>query len=347
MNISVILCTYNRSESLSNALASIAQSEMPDSIQWEVLVVDNNSSDRTKEVVQEFSQQYPLRFRYLFERRQGKSYALNTAIREATGDILAFTDDDVIVDPTWLANLTSSLHDGEWAGVGGRVLPDRSFPLPPWIPKEGRYPLAPLAMFDLGLREIELTEPPFGNNMAFRKEVFETYRGFRTDLGPCPGSEIRGEDTEFGQKVLADGKHLRYEPSAVVYHAVPESRVRKDYFLTWWFDKARSEIRESGHANDVNRHFAGVPLVLFRRLVVWGLRWFLSFNPSRRFSCKLNVWIVAGRICESRRLSTQNKLSWWQSFIYHRDTRLAPVPPTRGDVDEHKHSVSISVRSEQ
>lgn len=305
MKVSVIVCTYNRSESLAKALASIARSEVPDAIEWEVLVVDNNSGDRTKEVVEEFCHRYPSRFRYVFEPRQGKSNALNTGIREAKGDILAFTDDDVTVEPTWLANLTLPLRDDKWAGVGGRVLPDRNFTLPPWIPKEGRYPLGPLAMFDLGPRALELVEPPFGNNMAFRRKAFEEHGGFRSDLGPCPGSEIRGEDTEFGQKVLAAGKRLCYAPSAVVYHAVPESRVRKEYFLTWWFDKARSEIRESGHVYEVNWRLAGVPLVLFRRLLVWVLRWFVAFNPSRRFSCKLNVWIAAGRICECRRYPTQ------------------------------------------
>lgn len=304
MKVTVVLCTYNRSESLAKALASVARSIVPESIQWEVLVVDNNSGDRTKEVVEEFSRRYPSRFRYLFERKQGKSYALNSGIRESKGDILAFTDDDVTVEPVWLMNLTSALGESKWAGVGGRVLPDRNFSLPPWFPREGRYRLAPLAMFDIGLNGFELTESPFGNNMAFRKEVFEKHGGFRTDLGPCLGSEIRGEDTEFGQRLLAAGERLCYEPSAVVYHAVPETRVRKDYFLAWWFDKARADIRACGLPPEANWRVAGTPLIFLRRLVIWSLCWFVSLRPSRRFLCKLNVWIVAGQILECRRLST-------------------------------------------
>ena len=133
--------------------------------------------------MEEFSRRYPSRFRYLFERKQGKSYALNTGIQESKGDILAFTDDDVIVESAWLMNLTSALGDSEWAGVGGRVLPERNFSPPPWLPREGRYSFGPLAMFDMGLEDIELTEPPFGNNMAFRRELLAKYGDFRNRSG--------------------------------------------------------------------------------------------------------------------------------------------------------------------
>jgi hypothetical protein len=169
-------------------------------------------------------------------------------------------------------------------------------------------------MFDLGLKCIELTEPPYGNNMAFRKEVFEKHGGFRTDLGPCPGSEIRSEDTEFGQRLLDAGEQLWYEPSAVVYHAVPESRVRKSYFLAWWFDKARADIREGVHPSRFDLQVAGIPLILFRRLAVWTLRWLVSLNPSRRFASKVNVWIVAGHIKEC-----------WSNCIPKGDETTLPV----------------------
>src|SRR5579863_4847408 len=124
MKVTVILCTYNRCHVLSKALESAAASKLPPSYQWQVLVVDNNSPDRTREVVEDFAQHNPGRFRYLFESKQGKSNALNTGIREAEGDILAFMDDDVTVDPSWLYNLTSVLEDETWAGTGGPILAD-------------------------------------------------------------------------------------------------------------------------------------------------------------------------------------------------------------------------------
>jgi glycosyltransferase involved in cell wall biosynthesis len=237
MNITVILCTYNRCGSLAKALNSAANLTLPDSVEWEVLVVDNNSRDHTREVAEEFCNRYAGRFRYLSESQPGKSYALNAGIREARGGILAFMDDDVVVEPTWLQNLTAPLHDGDLAGAGGRILLEWNCSPPHWLKADTRYALAPLAAFDLGAAAGELTEPPFGTNMAFRKEMFEKYGGFRTDLGPRPGGEIRNEDTEFGSRLLAAGERLRYQASAIVYHPVAENRMQKDYFLTWWYDK--------------------------------------------------------------------------------------------------------------
>ena len=118
MKITVILCTYNRCTILAKALNSVAASRLPESIEWEVLVVDNNSSDRTREVVEDYCRRFPGRFRYLFEPQQGLSYARNAGIREGRGYVLAFMDDDVTVEPEWLQNLTACLQDGEWAGAG-------------------------------------------------------------------------------------------------------------------------------------------------------------------------------------------------------------------------------------
>jgi glucosyl-dolichyl phosphate glucuronosyltransferase len=301
MKITVILCTYNRCQSLAKALESIALQSFSEDVEWEVLVVDNHSYDQTCEVVSDFSRRYPGRFHYLFEPQQGKSYALNAGIREARGDILAFTDDDVTVEPMWLQDLTAPLHNDKWAGSGGRTLPERTFAPPRWLSLEGKYALGPFAVFDLGGATGELAEPPFGNNMAFRREMFEKYGGFRTDLGPRPGSEIRSEDSEFGRRLLAAGERLRYEPSAVVYHAVPDNRLQKKYFLAWWFDKARADIREAGIEPKTKWLAFGVPLYSFRRLAVWTLRWFFAIESSRRFTCKLNVWITLGKIVESYR----------------------------------------------
>jgi glycosyltransferase involved in cell wall biosynthesis len=302
MKITVILCTYNRCDSLATALDSVVAQSAPESIDWEILVVDNNSSDQTRQVAENFCRQYPTRFRYLFEPQQGKSHALNAAIREAKGDVLAFMDDDVTVEPTWLQNLTAALRDGEWVGSGGRIVLQRNISFPRWLRPQERHALAPLPMFDLGPDAGQLTEPPFGTNMAFQKSMFKKYGGFRTDLGPCPGSEIRSEDTEFGLRLLDAGERLRYEPSAVVYHAVSEKRLQRKYFLAWWFDKARADVRAFGVPPDTRWHIAGIPLVLFRRLAVWTVRWMVAIEPSRRFSAKRNVWIVGGQIMESYRL---------------------------------------------
>jgi glucosyl-dolichyl phosphate glucuronosyltransferase len=303
MNITVVLCTYNNCELLAKALNSLAASVLPPSVEWEVLVMDNNSTDQTRQVAQEFSRQHPDHFRYLFEPHPGKSYALNSGVREARGEILAFLDDDVTVEPTWLQNLTSALHNGDWAGSGGRIVLQWPASLPRWLVVKGPRARFPFPAFDQGPEAKELVGPPFGANMAFRKCMFEKYGGFRTDLGPSPTTEIPrpGEDTEFGRRVIAGGERLRYEPSAVVYHPVTEKRIDKEYFLRWWFDCGRADIRASGVRPGTRCYVAGVPLYVIRRLAAWTLRWLFTLDPALRFSCKVTVWQKAGEIFECRR----------------------------------------------
>ncbi len=301
MKITVILCTRNRSRSLAKALDGAARLHLPEALDWDVLVVDNGSSDDTREVVLAYRDRYAGRFRYLFEPQPGKSHALNAGLREAGSRILAFLDDDVTVEPDWLHRLTASLHDGRWAGAGGRVVPEWAAPPPPWLPQGFPYGLAPLVSFDLGPEAGPLTEPPFGTNMAFRKEVFEKHGGFRTDLGPRPGSQIRGEDTELGQRLLDAGERLRYEPSAVVHHPVAEERLRKAYFRAWWFDKGRSRVRDSGAPGGAGHRVAGIPLSLLRGVVSCSLRWAGATGRARRFHRETVFWAKLGELVESRR----------------------------------------------
>jgi glycosyltransferase involved in cell wall biosynthesis len=309
MNITVILCTFNRCQDLAKALDSVALSVVPNTVDWEVLVMDNNSTDRTRELVNDFSSRFPGRFRYAFEPQPGKSFALNTGIRESRGDVLAFLDDDVIVEPTWLQNLTAPLCRTDCAGVAGRILPEKGFSPPQWIPLGEQDALAPLAIFNPNREPGPLNTSPYGANMAFQKRVFEKYGGFRTDLGPLPGSgnPQKNEDSEFGQRLLAAGEMLHYEPCAIVYHAMPPHRLRKEYFLAWWFDKSRADIQTHGIPADTRWFVAHIPLYLFRRFTAWTLRWLVTVEPSRRFSCKLKVWSCAGQILECHRRSLKSK----------------------------------------
>jgi len=303
MKVTAILCTYNRCKSLATALDSLAASILPETVEWEVLVVDNNSKDRTREVVDEFSQRYPGRFRYLFEPRQGKSHALNTGIREAGGDVLAFLDDDVIVEPSWLRNLTEPLQDSQWAGSGGRIFPAPGFLPPRWLALSGPNAMGGIvcAHFDLGDNARPLDRPPYGANMAFLRKMFDKYGDFRLDMGPCPGSQIRNEDTEFGRRLMAGGERLCYVPSAVVFHEIPKNRMTKEFFLAWWFDFGRAQIREVGirpKAWKIPQHYLSIPNNVLRVLPLRTLRWLLTLNPQRRFYYKCFTWATAGMIVE-------------------------------------------------
>jgi len=309
MKVTVILCTFNRCESLAKALQSLAASVLPESVKWEVLVVDNHSSDSTRQVVEGFCERWPGRFRYAFEATPGKSNALNRGIQEAQSDVLAFTDDDVAVDPAWLQNLTAHLDNGNWAGAGGRILPNRPFSPPGWMPSRQRYALAPLTIFDPKINDECLKDAPFGANMAFQRRVFEQYGNFRVDLGPGIGGDTpeKSEDTEFGHRLLNAGERIRYEPSAIVYHVLPAERVRQSYFLHWWFDKARADVRAFGVSPDIKRFVAGIPLHLFRRLFMGFLRWMFTVEPSLRFERKLKLWAISGEMAECYRQSQARK----------------------------------------
>ena len=309
MKVSVILCTYKRCQSLATALESLARQNVPESIDWEVVVVDNNSPDRTAETVAGFSRRDPKRFRYVFEGCQGKSFALNTGIREARGDVLAFVDDDVTVDASWLSRLTAPFAESDCAGVGGRVVPAWKCRQPDWLEMHGPFALrSVLAMFDLGDQPGELSKPPAGTNMAFRREVFQKYGGFRTDLGPTVGSEIRGEDSEFYRRLAAGGERLRYEPTAIVCHPVEEHRLRKTYFQAWFYDCGRARVREDGIPAGT-RCWWGVPQYLLRALVERTAKWILALESCGRFYYKVRVWQTAGEIVEAYRQSLRTKES--------------------------------------
>lgn len=302
MDISVVLCTYNRCESLAEALSSVAASILPETVTWEILVVDNNSKDRTRQAVEEFSSRVCGRVRYVFEARQGLSNARNAGIAEAQGEVLAFMDDDVTVQPSWLWNLARPLARGEWAGAGGRTLPSQPFSPPAWLSgDESSYWGGILGgLFDLGTEPCELSQAPYGTNMAFRKEMFQRHGLFRPDLGRSGRNLMSNEDTEFGKRLLAAGERLRYEPTAIVYHPILQDRVRKPYFLKWWFAYGRSVAREDRmklRAQGRFRAWLRVPR-LGVHFLGEAVRWVRSGNAPQRFQRRCRMWMTVGRMLE-------------------------------------------------
>ncbi|MGB8799178.1 MAG: glycosyltransferase [Candidatus Acidiferrales bacterium] len=304
MIVTVILCTYNRADSLGTTLESVLASALPSEIEWELLVVDNNSRDRTRDVINEFSRRHPGRISYIFEAQQGLSNARNAAIRQARGEVLAFVDDDVTVEPAWLRNLIAALRDRQWAGSGGRILPQQGFAPPPWLALQGPWGQGGVlcAQFDMGDVARQITEePPYGTNMAFRKEMFEKYGGFRTDLGRCGDSLIGNEDTEFGRRLMAAGERLRYEPLAVVYHSIPADRLNKRYFRAWWFAFGRAQIREKGPRTRVwgiPRFLFSLPNIALRLFLPQVVRSLLARDPHERFRRQCFACCMAGNMAE-------------------------------------------------
>jgi GT2 family glycosyltransferase len=302
MDASIILCTYNRCASLQTTLETLARQHVPAGLAWELLVVDNNSRDDTSRTVRAFTARLPM-VRYVFERRQGKSHALNRGIECARGCRLLFTDDDVLVHPDWMAETLRAFERTPCLGVGGRILPAWSSPPPRWLRLEGPYALlAVIVRFDLGDAPCVLTTPPFGANMAFAREAFERYGGFRADLGPTAGALSRGEDTEFCRRLLAAGETLAYAPAAVVHHPVEPERATLRYFRSWYYEYGRALVRESGLPVPCPR-IAGLPRYLLRSLGENSLRSVISRGAHRRAYYELQAYLVAGSLAEARRIT--------------------------------------------
>lgn len=308
MDVTVLVCTYNRCGPLRQALESIAASQMPLGLEWEILVVDNNSSDGTKRVVAEVSAAHPGRVRYVFEPTQGKSAALNTGLGAARGKIIAFTDDDVTVAPDWLARLTANLSGGEWAGACGRILPVLPGPGPRWLDEWHCWD-GIVGRFDPALAAGEACPAPWGGNMAISLPQVAGVGGFRTDLGRVGRSLLSCEEQEFAARLARAGKRFRYEPDAVVHHHPARAQLTALYALRWFFGKGRSDARVANQPDA--RRLCGVPVHLFRRLAACSLRCALAPTERRRMRWAANTASILGAIAGSwetcRRSPVNNK----------------------------------------
>ncbi len=304
VDLSVIICTYNRSDQLERLCTSLDRLDDPDGASWEVIIVDNNSTDGTAAVVDAWVRRSP-RFRSVREVRQGKSYALNAGIAAARGAILAFTDDDVTVDPGWLRHLKRTFDRHDCAGVGGRVVPVWTAPKPSWLVTEGPFRLLDVNVsFDLGSEAKRLDTPPFGANAAFRLRVFRDHGLYRTDLGPVGARHLLGEDAEYGYRVLGAGEHLMYQPSAVVYHpAVPERMTRR-YYLDWYMRYGRAAA-QLGQVVPGAARYLGMPRYLLWQLAKALGGWWLGLGANRRFYHRLQAYRVLGMLREDRRMARQ------------------------------------------
>jgi len=228
---SIIICTFNRSSSLVETLESITQLDVPVGVDWEVLVVDNNSTDDTREAVARFIQAGHKNIRYLFESKQGKAYALNHAINNAHGEILAFTDDDALLGRQWLQLILDTFSDLKPDCVGGKVVPLWLDQRPDWLTDRL---LNVLAMLDLGESVHELDgkkgEMLYGVNFAFKKDFFVTHGLFNTEL--CSRG-AGNEDHELFERLHRNGGRAIYHPGVVVRHKVFPERMKKPYFRRW------------------------------------------------------------------------------------------------------------------
>lgn len=244
-----------------------------------MIIVDNNSRDGTREVVQQFIESSSVPCRYVVEKKQGLSHARNRGIEEATGEILAFTDDDVVIDACWLPNLTKEFENDEVSCIGGKILPEWEKPRPRWL--EGDL-LNILALQDLGEERIRLSDPViWGANLAVRASMFRRYGFFNTSLGNTGGKFYGGEETEFIRMLLEKGEKVIYCPDVLVHHCIPGSRMRKSYFRKWMYDKGELKALQMGEYRE--RNLSGIPYYLLTETARSSIRYVqkqLSFSPG-------------------------------------------------------------------
>ncbi len=248
MFISVLICTRNRADSLRQTLESLFCSGNLESPDWEVLVVES-STDHTDEVCLKFQQRFPQHFRFLTEKKLGKSNALNTAITAAKGDILAFTDDDVFCAPDYIQGIRTVFTLYAPDATQGRVLLDCEGGWPEWL---DRNYLALMADFrDCGDEVIDLEGTLFGLNMVVRAEVFQKIGGFAPELGP--GGIGMWEDTEISLRMRRAGCRLIYAPQILVRHQLPRERLTKSFLRRRFFQQGRAAA-----------YYEPLPVSLFR-----------------------------------------------------------------------------------
>lgn len=298
--ISVIICTYNRSESLRITLESLLHQESHGAFEYEVMLVDNNSTDATRTVVEEFVQRFNGKLRHFFQPISGKTLSMNMALARVTGEIIAFTDDDVVLDPVWLYELNQCFLEFDCDGVGGRVLPVYPAGTPQWI-KDNAIKLAgAVVIYDFG----ETTKPlhkdmlPFiGCNFAFRRQMFNEYGLFNEDLGP--GAKALGEDIEFVERLLSQGRKLYYCGKAVVNHPYDLKRFNWQKLARWHIALGRSEAQREIRNHDIKVTYFGIPRYLLRGVVLDFVKIIVNFfNRLERWNAWRSFFRKVGMILQ-------------------------------------------------
>jgi glucosyl-dolichyl phosphate glucuronosyltransferase len=293
---SIIVPTFNRASLCVSAVQSVLVQDA--NVSYEVIVVDNNSTDETRERIQALCRQAPEKVRYVFERRQGASAARNAGIAAARGDIIACIDDDVVVQPGWLCALTDvyRTHPDAWC-VGGRIVLALPEVLPRWFHRRSHVMTSYLGRLDLGDATIERRYPNeiFGGNFTVRREALDLVGFFDTALGPVAGRRIQSEETDLCWRIQQAGRAVYYCGAAVVAHVVPAARLTKQYFRTraYWGGKTwllvdRKDIFEV-RLMDLVRAARRVV-----RNTIWSWVFPRRFDPWKAFEDELRFWQGAG-----------------------------------------------------
>jgi len=296
MRLDVIVPTYNREDLLPSALNSLFAADIPPGLSVTVTVVDNNSTDGTRQVIESFQKQYGDRIRYCFERQQGRSHALNAGIAATSGDLIGVIDDDEEIDRNWFTTAYEIFKNRDLDFIGGPYVPRWSVSPPDWLPREYG---GVVGWVDGGDKEVayDSNYPGIlmGGNAVFRRAILSKVGPYSTWLGRTDKGLLTGEDEELYGRLLAHGAKGVYLPNLIIYHHIPAERVTKSYFRRWCFWRGVS----LGLLHRTRRlpvaYLFGIPRWQYRN----ALRGLLMTarhvvvkpkDPSEAFAAELGVW---------------------------------------------------------
>ena len=293
--ITVAICTLNRADYLADTLNGLAPQAADPSLS-EIVVIDNNSTDNTSEVCNNFAGKHPhLRFRYVKEEKQGLSFARNRAIREAAADSILFIDDDVIPAEHFVESAAGYINKyPDIMSAGGRIHVSFDSGKPEWIPKE----LMPMfGLHDLGneVMRYPRTNFPRGGNMIIRREVFELCGMFDTDLGRKGGNLLGSEEKAFFAKVRDEGYPIYYWPEMELHHRIGAQRLELSYLRKQSVGIGRSErIRVQSSVTATVVKLMSEFVKLFGSLLL-ALGYLARGNPgAAALLLKFRAWVLTG-----------------------------------------------------
>ena len=273
--VSVVVATYNRCEILPGTLESLINQDGETA--YEVIVVDNNSTDDTRNVIDELRTKPGYdKITYYFEEKQGVSHARNKGIAAARANIIAFTDDDIRPARNWVSSVSEAFKKfPEADGIGGKVLPESATKFPAWL--TDKY-WTPLALLDLGDEPLKLNVQKGAGlvaaNLAVRASVFKDVGLFHPQLQRVKNSVGSMEDHEYQLRLIAAKKRLMYVPDLVVYAHVLEERLSREYHRRWYCGHGHfyAVMRDAEFESSKLRLF-DVPSHLYRRTCSNALDW--------------------------------------------------------------------------
>lgn len=296
LSFSIIVCTYNRADSLSLTLSCLAKQQLKPPVSWEVVVVDNNSKDHTRDIVNHAMPNFP-ELRYEFEDKQGLSHARNLGIEYARGEILLFTDDDVCPEPDWAQQILDGMNEFQCDAMGGYIAPVWEAAPPHWLTDRFHGFLAVRMDERAAFQITSAADAPFGANMAFKKMLFDKVGIFDTTRGRKGKVLASGEDGELFQRILQENFKVMYLPNARVHHKVEAFRVEKAYFRKWRYQTSRNIAQSKNMPGD--RRLMGIPLYMFPqtlRAILNAMVSKFTLPADEAFYKEIVVWHFFGTI---------------------------------------------------